>query len=459
MELMRPFPPLGIQYLVSWFRRETSFAVDWYDATFENDEDSFYQILLDQSPRVVGLYGHTLTRTVALEMSRKAEECGCVVIAGGPDPAQYAEEYLNGGVDILVVGEGEHTLQEVMEHLKANRWIPDPEILKDIHGLIFKDPAGAIHTTPPRKLIRPLDILPYPHRNPKNLNRYFNAWRDRHGETALSMNTSRGCPFHCTWCSKQVYGDTFRRRNHEKVVDEVLYLRETFDPDQIWFVDDVFTLNRAWVHRFCTEMVRREATIPFYLVARPETVDKPMLEALKNAGCYRIYFSAESGVQHVLDAMNKHTKVEDIYRACALCKELGIEIGLFVMLGYPGENFEDIQATLWMLNEIQPEVLLLSVAHPMKGTTFYDSVASQIVTPAGWAEENGGRLAFKMRFPHEFYTLAQKHIWNETELLKGIKQRHITGNIIKTALKYPPTRLMFEWKGRELPWPSRISRE
>jgi anaerobic magnesium-protoporphyrin IX monomethyl ester cyclase len=443
-ELMRPFPPLGLQYLVAWMRREGWEATDWFDTTFTAGPEDFHARVEETNPRVVGLYGHTITRPRALEMARRCIEEGRRVVAGGPDPVQYAEAYLDGGVEVLVIGEGERTLQELMEHLRANGWRWNKPALKNVEGILFRDDDGALVRTAPRALIRPIDQLPWPHRDRRDLDAYFGAWRARHGETAVSMNTSRGCPYHCSWCSKQVYGDTFRRREVSKVVDEVIAIREAWDPDQIWFVDDVFTINRKWVHRFCQEMVDRRAVIPFYLIARPESVDEPMLAALKEAGCYRIYMSAESGAQHVLDGMRKESSVDDVLRASALMKKVGIEIGTFVMLGYPGEEKDDIRATLRMLHAVDPEVTLLSVAHPMKGTAFYDDVKDRLEQPPGWAEKNGGRLAFRMRYPHGFYDVAQKHIWNETGLVRKIRRGEWDKELVKLAIKYPVWRAAFE---------------
>lgn len=447
-ELMRPFPPLGLQYLVAWLRREGFPEVDAFDPTFAPGPESFFARVAETNPRVVGLYGHTVTRPTGLAMVARCRDEDRRTIAGGPDPVQYIDEYLDGGVEVIVVGEGEQTLQELMEHLRANGWRWNRAALRNVAGIVFRDDDGATVRTGPRALIRPLDRLPWPHRERRDLDAYFSAWRARHGETALSLNTSRGCPYHCTWCSKQVYGDTFRRRDVAKVVDEVLWLRETFAPDQLWFVDDVFTVNRKWVHRFCDEMVDRGAVTPFYLIARPEAVDPAMLDDLRRAGCYRIYMSAESGAQHVLDAMRKESTVDDIHRAATLIRAAGIEIGAFVMLGYPGEALDDIRATLRMLHAIEPDVTLLSVAHPMKGTRFYDEVADRLVQPPGWAEKNGGRLAFRMRYSHRFYEVAQRHIFTETGLVKKVRRGEWDKELVKLAIKYPLYRTAFEWLGR-----------
>lgn len=447
-EVMRPFPPLGIQYLVSWLRREGFPAVDWYDATFEPGPETFHAATADRDPRVVGLYGHTVTRPLATEMVAAARAEGRRVIAGGPDPVQYLDVYLDAGVEVVVIGEGELTLTELMRHLAANNWEWDWSALERVPGIAFRR-EGRIVRTSPRPLIRPLDQVPWPTRDRRDLDRYFAAWRARHGETALSMVTSRGCPYHCTWCSKQVYGDTFRRRSVDDVIDEVVYNRETYAPDQIWFADDMFTINRRWVLQFCRRMVERGAVLPFYVIGRPETLDPELCAALRQAGCYRMYCSAESGAQRVLDAMKKESKVDEIYRAARLLRAAGIELGVFVMLGYPGETAADVEATLSMLHAISPEVTLLSVAHPMKGTAFYDEVADRLESPPGWAEKNGGRLAFRMDYSRRYYDLAQRLIWAETDLVRRLRRGQYDRKTAALAVKAPVLRVGAWVAGRE----------
>lgn len=446
-EVMRPFPPLGIQYLVSWLRGQGFPAVDWYDATFEAGPERFHAVCAERDPRVVGLYGHTVTRPLATGMVARARSEGRRVIAGGPDPVQYLDAYLDAGVEVVVIGEGEHTVTELMEHLRENAWEWNFSALRGVRGIAYRE-AGQLVRTEARPLIRPLDQIPWPTRERRDLDRYFQAWRDRHGETALSVVTSRGCPYHCSWCSKQVYGDTFRRRSVDDVIDEVEHLRRTFAPDQIWFADDMFTINRRWVLEFCRRMVERRAQVPFYVIGRPETLDPLLCAELRRAGCYRMYVSAESGAQHVLDAMKKESAVDDIYRAARLLRAAGIELGVFVMIGYPGETRADLDETLRMLHTISPEVTLLSVAHPMKGTAFFDEVADRVEDRPGWAEANGGRLAFRMDYKPEFYERAQRMIWSETELVRRLRQGTYDRKTAALALKAPAWRAAAWWASR-----------
>ena len=142
-------------------------------------------------------------------MVQMARRVGCRTIAGGPDPVQYLSEYLDGGVEVVVIGEGEHTVTELMNHLKSNRWQWDWERLRDIPGIAFRVPGAPqaeIHRTPARPLIRPLDSIPWPVRERRDLDGYFQAWRQRHGETAMSMVTSQGVRTIAVGV-QQVYGD------------------------------------------------------------------------------------------------------------------------------------------------------------------------------------------------------------------------------------------------------------
>ncbi len=428
-ELMRPFPPLGLQYLTAYLRRAGWRSVDWFDTTFSAGPAALQARCAETDPRVVGLYGHTITRPTALEMIEVCRADGRRIIAGGPDPVQYLDEYLRGGVEVVVIGEGERTLADLMAHLRAHHWRWEPSELEKIPGIAFLRDDTVVRT-PARPLIRPLDQLPWPARERRDQTAYFSAWRDRHGETAMSMVTSRGCPYHCTWCSKQVYGDTFRRRSVDDVLGELSSIRERWNPDQIWFADDLFTVGKAWVKRFCAAMVERDLSMPFYLIGRPETLTAELCASLARAGLTRMYLSAESGAQHVLDAMRKGDTVADIIRAARLLRAAGVEIGVFVMLGYPGETRRDVDATLRMLHAIEPDVTLLSVAHPMKGTAFHELVSDRVL-----GQGDGGRLRFEMDYPAPFYDLAQRMIWAETALVRRLRRGVYDAETVKLAVK------------------------
>ena len=212
-----------------------------------------------------------------------------------------------------------------MRAFAANGW-KVPADLGAVDGIAFRRDGAAVRTRS-RALIKPIDQLPWPARERRDLDGYFRVWRERHGGPALSMVTSRGCPFHCSWCSKQVYGDTYRRRSVDDVIDELVDVKARYQPDQIWFADDLFTINRKWVHRFSDAMVSAAQSRPSTWWAGPRRSIPQCATRSKRAGCYRVYCSAESGAQHVLDAMHKDSKVTDILRAGRYLRAAGIELG------------------------------------------------------------------------------------------------------------------------------------
>ncbi|MSQ02710.1 MAG: radical SAM protein [Myxococcales bacterium] len=426
-ELMRPFPPLGLQYLVGYLRRE-GVETEWWDATWQPGVAAFGSVLDSFRPTLVGFYGHTITRGVTAGMVAACKGRGLSVVAGGPDPVQYLDEYLAMGVDVVVIGEGEATLAELVAHLREHGGAWEFATLATVRGIAFRR-EDQIVRTPARPLIRPLDSLPWPMRERGDLEAYFEAWRRRHGQTAMSMTTSRGCPYHCTWCSKQVYGDSFRRREPDAVIDELLAIRREFSPDQVWFVDDMFTINRTWVDRFSARMVERDAVTPFYVIGRAETLEPGQLDRLKKAGLFRMYLSAESGADHVLDAMKKGTTVAELRRAGHMLREAGIEMGAFVMLGYPGETRPDVLATRDLLRDLDPAVTLVSVAHPMKGTAFYDGVSDKVTG------QSGGRLTFEMAYSARFYNAAQKMLWAD-ERRRRAQQAREARAFVGAAARY-----------------------
>jgi len=311
------------------------------------------------------------------------------------------------------------TTTALMTHLKAHNWCWDRQALLAIPGIAFMGEGGEIVQTEPRRLMRPLDNLPWPDRTMENQQAYFDAWRAKHGETAMRIVTSRGCPYHCSWCSKAVYGDTFRRRPVTDVVDEMEALVAQYKPDQFWFADDLFTINRKWVGRFCEEVKKRGITTPFYCVGRPETLTEDLVKDLAETGLFRMYVSAESGSQLVLDKMQKGDTVEEIVRGVRMLQRYGVEVGLFVMLGYPGETHQEVKATINMLHDLDADQVLLSVAHPMKGTRFWEEVKDRLseAPVGGWlwgdAAKMGGRQAFRMDYPWVYYELIQRRVWAE----------------------------------------------
>ncbi len=213
--------------------------------------------------------------------------------------------------------------------------------------------------------------------------RYKKIWMEHHGYYSMNMVTTRGCPYHCNWCAKPIYGQRYNVRSPENVAQELKWLKDNFAPDHIWFADDIFGLKPNWIERFANEVERLGATTPFKCLLRVDLIKPGVPEALKRAGCEIVWVGAESGSQKILDAMDKGTKVEEIYAAARNLHSQDIKIAFFLQFGYPGEDRADIDATLRMVRECRAgryrHVSLLPVA--------WNKVLRECEAPVGRKEE------------------------------------------------------------------------
>ena len=218
-------------------------------------------------------------------------------------------------------------------------------------------------------------------------------------------------------------------------------MRRAIAPDQIWFADDLFTINRKWVHQFSDAMVERDAVTPFYLVGRPRRSTPRCATRSTRRLLPRVLLRGERR-QHVLDAMHKDSKVDGHPpRGPATSAPPGSSSGCSSCSATRARRTKDMNRTLDMLHTIDPEVTLLSVAHPMKGTKFYDDVADRIVRPPGWEEATAAGSPSRCAYPREFYDKAQRMIWAETGLVKKLRKGEYDLELLKLAVKAPSHRL------------------
>ncbi len=409
-EVMMPYPPLGLLYVASHLEAQ-GFDVVVHDLTFSSLKD-FHSRLDENQPMVLGLYGTLLTRPTLLQMITMGREAGATIVLGGPEPAPHAEEYLTRGADVIVSGEGEETLEELLRHLPEHGL----EGLENIQGLIFKDPSGAIIRTQPRTQIRDLDHQPLPAREKIDLRHYLETWRKHHGHSSVSLITSRGCPYTCTWCSHAVFGRTHRRRSPEAVADEVAHIVATYNPDRLWYADDVFTLNRPWVVRYAAELERRNLHIPFECISRADRLNEEVIDALAAMGCRRLWIGSESGSQRILDGMKRLTEVSDVQVKSAMLKAHGIEVGVFIMLGFEGETERDLMATVEHLKICDPDIFLTTVSYPITGTEYHDQVVDRIQTAQPWEARTDRDLIVAGRRSARYYHWATRWMVNEVKL-------------------------------------------
>ena len=290
LAVMKPYPPLGL-LSISAYLKQQGFEVGVFDSTFSSME-KFEALLADQQPSAVGLYTTLMTKQNVLQMVQVCKKHGAKVILGGPEPPHYAENYLTRGADVIVIGEGELTLAELLPALAKN------PPLDDITGIAYLDADGKCVKTAPRVFVQNLDDLPMPDRDAINLKQYVETWRTHHGMGSISLVTARGCPYTCTWCSHSVYGESHRRTSPEKMANEVEYLMERYAPDQFWYVDDVFTINHRWLKKFANELKTRGIKVPFECISRADRMNEEVVDLLvpelQRRGRYRTAYKGET---------------------------------------------------------------------------------------------------------------------------------------------------------------------
>ncbi len=423
--LMTPYFPLGLLYLAAT-AREAGCKVSIFDAMFAPGDQAFLAALERERPQVVGIGVLSTVRGAALRLAELAHRYEARVVLGGADPTGRPESYLrhqvNGQspVDLVVVGEGEQTLLELLPHLLNGEKV-GPN-LDDVPGLAYLDTKGGMVTTSARPHNVELDSLPLPARDLIDIEAYRRAWQGRHGYFSLSIIATRGCPYGCSWCQKSVFGRSFRARKPEAVAEEMRLIKAQYDPDQIRIVDDVMGIDRQWVRAWHAAVMAQDAAIPFECLSRVDLMDEELATLLKEAGCRRIAFGAESGSQKVLDAMHKGTRVEQIRRAAEICRREGIETYYYLMVGYPGEEWDDIRKTVALLKETRPDAFSSTIAYPLPGTTFYEQVEHRLLEAPDWDYTAENRLLFEREYSTPFYRWVQRLLareWRAERLRHG----------------------------------------
>ena len=287
-QIMKPYAPLGLLYLSSHLRKQ-GFDVDIHDSTFGSKAELF-NILQEGPPAAIGVYVNLMTRLNALEIIGCARAAGWNVIVGGPEPANYPEQYLDAGADVVIVGEGELALEELL----GSDF--DREVWANIGGLIFRTDNGQLIRTTSSPLIKDLDAQPWPDRERIDMKRYLDTWRRFHGKGSVSLITARGCPYRCNWCSHSVYGMTHRRRSPESVVNEIEWILGRYNPEMLWLADDVFTIHHGWLFEFAAEMKRRHLSIPFECITRADRMNEAVAQTLADLRCFRVWIGSESEI-------------------------------------------------------------------------------------------------------------------------------------------------------------------
>ncbi len=422
---MKPYPPLAT-LLAASVLRQAGLEVFLFDAMLSPGEEEFESRLRDVKPDVVGLLEDnfnfltkmctTRMREAGVRMLGAARSAGCRVVANGSDASDHPEIYLAAGAEAVILGETERTLPEVLEAFSAGA----SGDLSRIAGLALPGPGRAVTRTAPRPFVTDLDALPFPAWDLVDVPRYRAAWTRAHGRLSWNVVTTRGCPFHCNWCAKPLYGTRYAQRSPGGVAAELAALKRNVAPDHVWFADDLFGLTPRWIESFAEEVERRGARIPYTMQSRVDLMTPTAVAALAASGCEEVWMGVESGSQKILDAMDKGTRVEQVRRATRLLRQHGVRAAWFLQLGYPGEVFEDLLMTRELLRSERPDDIGVSVAYPLPGTLFHQRVKAQLSARTNWRDSDDLAMLFEGTYTGPFYREVRDLLHAEAQALAGL---------------------------------------
>jgi anaerobic magnesium-protoporphyrin IX monomethyl ester cyclase len=453
-QAMQPFPPLGTLYAASYLR-SSGYQVALFDAMLAESEEEWAQALDREQPRFAVLFEDNFNylskmcllrmRQAAFMMLEMARQRGVIAIACGADASDHAAEYLDHGASFIIRGEGEQTLGELLDQQTGKTGTSPNEVL----GLVYRSEAGDLLSTPRRPDLRDLDSLPFPAWDLVDIPRYRDIWTQQHGYFSLNMVTTRGCPFHCNWCAKPIWGQRYNTRSPENVAAEMEWLRDQYHPDQIWFMDDIFGLKPGWIESFADALEKKHVHIPFKSLNRADLLLKGQtIPALKRAGAQIIWIGAESGSQKILDAMEKGTRVEQIGKAALQLHRAGIQVGFFLQFGYPGETLEDIEKTLQMVRDCRPDDIGISVSYPLPGTRFYEAVRDQLGAKQNWDDSQDLAMLYQGPFSTEFYRKLHERVHQEFRMRRTwdeLRTTVRTRGIVKSGLFRRSAAMLYQW--------------
>jgi len=376
-----PQPPLGLACLAAVLEKN-AIPVEILDLNASPVELDHLRHHI-KNVDIVAITAMTPFINSAIMLAKKIKnlDSAITIILGGPHVTLMPDETLMNvpEIDFVVRGEGEIALLNLLQALRESK---GPE---HIAGISFRK-DGRVINNPRDPPIMDLDSLPIPAYHLLPISRYI--IHPPHGKRnpSMALITSRGCPYHCIYCSKPIFGNKFRSQSPERTLDEIEYLVRYFNIREITFYDDSFTLDKNRIFKLCNGITKRGIDIVWSCETRVNLVDENLLGAMKKAGCYLIAYGIESGNQEILDTLRKGVTLDQISTAVTLTRKAGILTTGYFMLGSPGETMETIRDTIDFAKKLPLDFAQFSVLIPFPGTDVYTLYRNSCRQPINWDE-------------------------------------------------------------------------
>lgn len=363
-------PPFALLYLSSALKGD-GHEVIILDGYFHSESEILEKIN-KESPEIVGISSVSplweKTKEIAGEIKRKFPEV--FLIFGGKHAMIEEEECLEEceHLDALVYQEGEEIIRKIASKLEQG------ESIKDVHGTVIRGENGEIKRNP-RAPPPDINSLPFPAREDIDFERYVPSIAFFRKLPHASTFTSRGCPFNCGFCHTST--QKFRCRSPENILEEVDELVEKYKAKDITFYDETFTVPKDRAIKICDKIIERDYDIIWSANARVDTVDKELLHKMREAGCWKIAYGIESGVQKNLDKLGKGIDIEEVKEAIGLTNKIGIETWGMFMFGIPGETYEEGLRTIEFARDLDLDYASFLFYAPFRGTPLYKTALEE----------------------------------------------------------------------------------
>jgi len=437
-QLQKPYPPYGT-ILAAAVARKAGYDVALFDSSLETSPNNVQPIIAAAKPDYFVVYDDnfnylskmclTIMRSACFEMIAWAKTAGCKVLVNSSDATDNPLLYLQAGADVVMNGEAELTLLELLqentpiEHCLGISYLVNEQLV----------------TNAKRQVLTNLELLPMPAWDLINIYSYRSIWMREHGYFSLNIATTRGCPFKCNWFAKPIYGNRYNTRDAVSVVAELNMLYTAHDACHYWVCDDIFGLKPGWVSEFNKLLKTTNIKPKLKIQCTADLLLKEdTIKNLVEAGLDEVWMGAESGSQKVLDAMDKDTTIKQIYEATKLLKKYGVKVCLFLQYGYLGEEASDIHLTLQMVKDLLPDDIGISVSYPLSGTGFYNKVKAQLKEKQNWTDSDDLAMMYQGTFSPSYY----RHLYSHTHKVFYLqKSRFNLLNIGKLLRKKDVSRL------------------
>ena len=368
------YPPLGLLYIAAALR-ESGHEVGFFDEGARCKTNiSLMEYARQFGPDICGIAVYT---TNVLETFKKISQLKtclplCATVVGGPHATVLPERTLLEckDIDFLVCGEGEITVKELLEAIEGQHTIAN------VNGLYYRSGQEILHT-PQRDLIKDLDSIPFPmYELLENFEYSFDVLRV--GKKIATLMTSRGCPYDCAFCAaKAVWRGSFRRRSPENVSKEISWLLDSYKYDELYFMDDLFAVNKKWLDDFYALLQKNNIDVPWKCLGRVDLLSLPDYKKMAENGCYVIQFGVESGDNVILKDINKNITTFQVKKAFNEARSAGLNTYGFFIVGHRLDTYQTILKTINFAKSLNPDFVSFFALVPFPGTKLYDLVPAE----------------------------------------------------------------------------------